>query len=67
MYKACWALWVGGTALILLSWVNVVPTAVGWVGFGAAAAGTLLSFAAQNAPRGPRQSPGEGGPNDTSG
>jgi hypothetical protein len=51
LYRACWALWVCGTALIVLSWVDVVPVLVGWVGFGVALVGTLLSFVAQGSPR----------------
>src|SRR5260221_10399980 len=51
MYKACWALWIGGTVLIVASWAHVVPPTVGWLGFGAALVGTLLSFATQARPR----------------
>jgi len=53
LYRACWALWVCGTALIVLSWVDVVPVTIGWVGFGVAVVGTLLSFAAQGGARQP--------------
>jgi hypothetical protein len=50
------ALWISGTALIVLSWVHVVPHKVGWVGWGVALFGTLLSFAGRRAP-GPAPSP----------
>jgi len=47
MYKFCWAMWIVGTILIVASWVNIVNPTVGWVGFGVALLGTLLSFGAQ--------------------
>jgi membrane-bound ClpP family serine protease len=50
MYKFCWVLWIGGTILILASWVDVVSPTVGWVGFAIALIGTLLSFVAQKQP-----------------
>lgn len=37
-------LWVAGTALVILSWLNVVSRQTGWVGFGIAIAGTVLSW-----------------------
>jgi hypothetical protein len=48
MYKFCWAMWIGGTILIVASWVNVVSITVGWVGFGIALAGTLISRVAHH-------------------
>jgi hypothetical protein len=57
LYKACWLLWLGGTVLIVLSWVDVVTPAVGWVGFGVALVAALLSLAApKQAPRPPQAS-----------
>jgi hypothetical protein len=47
MYKFCWGMWIGGTILIVASWVDIVSPTVGWVGFGVALLGTLLSFVAQ--------------------
>jgi hypothetical protein len=38
-----WALWIVGTAIIVASWANVVTPTVGWVGFGIALVGTVLS------------------------
>ena len=43
-YRFSMALWIGGTALIVGSWINIVTPQVGWVGFGIAGAGTLLSM-----------------------
>ena len=40
----CWLLWISGSILIVASWGNVVPPAIGWIGFGIATAGTLLSY-----------------------
>jgi hypothetical protein len=47
LHTACWALWLVGTALIVLSWVDVVSRPVGWVGFAVAVVGVLLSSAAR--------------------
>lgn len=44
LYRVSWIVWIVGTVLILLSWTNTVPSMVGWVGFGLALAGTLVSF-----------------------
>jgi len=42
--RACNAIWILGTALIVLSWVSAVPTQVGWIGFGIAGAAWLESL-----------------------
>jgi hypothetical protein len=59
MYRFCWVLWIGGTAVIVASWLSIVTPAVGWVGFGVALAGTLLSFGAQQRPQQPTAKPSE--------
>src|SRR4051794_36896657 len=41
--QACYAIWIVGTALIILSWTNAVPPWVGWIGFGIAGVGWLVS------------------------
>ncbi len=64
MYKFCWAMWLGGTLLIVASWANVVTPPVGWVGFAVALAGTLLSFGAQRPRQQSRRKPPEGNPED---
>lgn len=46
-YKFAWVLWIAGSIVIVLSWVNVVSVTVGWVGFAVAMAGTLLSLVAR--------------------
>ena len=58
MYKFCWAMWIGGTILIIASWSDVVTPAIGWFGFGLALAGTLLSFGSRQPlpPLSPEQS-----------
>jgi hypothetical protein len=67
MYKLCWAMWIGGTILIVASWADVVSPTVGWIGFGAALVGTLLSFLAQQRPQQSRfESPGTGPKDQTS-
>jgi hypothetical protein len=48
LHKIAWALWIGGTILIVGSWISIVPNPIGWVGFGVALAGTLLSMASQS-------------------
>ncbi len=64
MYKFCWAMWLVGTILIVASWADVVTPTIGWVGFGVALAGTLLSFGAQQRPQQPHPKPREGGSED---
>jgi hypothetical protein len=64
MYKFCWVMWIGGTALIAASWGDVVSPTIGWVGFGIALAGTLLSFVAQQHPQQSLREPLEAGPED---
>lgn len=41
--RLLWGGWWVGTIIIVLSWVNVVPPVVGWVGFGIAAAAAFVS------------------------
>jgi hypothetical protein len=41
--RCCWIGWIGGTILIVLSWVEIVSVETGWIGFGLATAGALLS------------------------
>ena len=42
--QVCNAIWIVGTALIVLSWINVVPASVGWIGFALAGVGWLVSL-----------------------
>ena len=56
-YKFCWVLWIAGTVVIVASWNDVVSPEVGWIGFTAALAGTVLSFVVQNRPRRRRPPP----------
>lgn len=42
--QAAWLFWWGGTALIVLSWLSVVSSFVGWIGFAAALASTFISI-----------------------
>lgn len=44
LYRVSWALWIAGTAVIVLSWTHAVTAQVGWIGWGVALAGTVLSF-----------------------
>ncbi len=37
----CWALWIVGTVLIILCWIDEVSIPVGWAGFGIALIGTV--------------------------
>ena len=41
---AC-GVWIGGTILIVGSWIRIVPKEIGWIGFLVASAGTMLSCA----------------------
>ncbi len=42
--QACTATWIAGTGLIVLSWINAVPPAVGWIGFGIAGVAWVVSL-----------------------
>jgi hypothetical protein len=64
LYKFCWAIWIGGTILIVASWADIVSPTIGWVGFGVALLGTLLSFGAQKRPHRLRPEPPEVGHED---
>jgi len=44
VYRFSMVLWAVGTALIVGSWVDVVTPHVGWIGFGVALSGTILSM-----------------------
>ncbi len=43
LHKVYWLFWIVGAALILMSWVHVVTPQVGWIGFGIAVTGSVLS------------------------
>jgi hypothetical protein len=42
--RACSAIWMVGTAIVILSWVDVVSPQVGWIGFAIAGIGWLVSL-----------------------
>lgn len=41
--RFCWGLWIVGMLLIVLSWNDTVSNEVGWGGFAAAMAGSVLN------------------------
>jgi hypothetical protein len=41
--RIIWAAWWIGTILIVLSWVHVVPIAIGWFGFGISCISVIAS------------------------
>jgi len=45
--QTTWIMWWAGTALIVLSWINIVSPVVGWIGFSAALASTFISVIAR--------------------
>lgn len=47
--KLSWALWLVGTAIIVLSWFQSISPTLGWVGFGLALLGSLLSWTPRSA------------------
>jgi hypothetical protein len=47
LYTVCQVMWIGGTILIFASWVHAVSYTFGWLGFGIALGGTLLSVVAK--------------------
>lgn len=44
LYRISWGLWIAGTILIVMNWMRIVSPTIGWVGFGIALVGTLLSL-----------------------
>lgn len=50
LHKIPQGLWIAGTAVIVLSWMHVVPNKVGWIGFGIAMLGTLLGYCRKSPP-----------------
>jgi hypothetical protein len=41
--RTLWSVWWIGTILIVMSWLNVAPIWLGWVGFAAACGSSLAS------------------------
>jgi hypothetical protein len=56
--KVSWGFWTAGTLVIVLSWFRVVSHEVGWIGFGVALLGSVLSWFGPK----PRAQPAPGGP-----
>jgi hypothetical protein len=44
IYKIAWGFWIVGSIIVALSWVNAVTSKAGWIGWGVALFGTVLSF-----------------------
>lgn len=40
-----WILWLVGGIMIVASWAQILPVEIGWVGFGIAVVGMLMSSA----------------------
>jgi hypothetical protein len=47
LHKFAWVLWLIGSAIIVLSWIDVVPAQVGWLGFVVAMVGVVISYVPQ--------------------
>jgi hypothetical protein len=45
VHRLCGPIWWGGTALIALSWFDIVSARVGWIGFAIAGSTVLISYA----------------------
>jgi hypothetical protein len=56
-----WGAWWAGTIVIVLSWVDVVPPVVGWVGFGIAAIAAFVSVVVNRAWKPPASGVGQSG------
>ena len=54
--KLGWLIWIIGTIIIVLSWTDTVSGTVGWVGFGIAVVGIVISGISRRP-----KPPGEGG------
>jgi hypothetical protein len=44
LWRLCMALWIVGTVIVVLSWIDVVSPTIGWVGFAIGGIGTLISL-----------------------
>lgn len=53
----CWTLWIVGTLVIGASWMNVVTPTVGWIGFGIALVGSVISRFSPEPPMPPPAGP----------
>jgi hypothetical protein len=42
--QIAWWLWAVGTVLIALSWFDIVPTTIGWLGFGIGMFGSVIGW-----------------------
>jgi hypothetical protein len=42
--RIAWSFWAVGTALIVLSWFEVVTPQVGWIGFGIGMVGSVMGW-----------------------
>ena len=42
--RAVWGIWWIGTILVVLSWFDIVSTTLGWTGFAAALASSVVSI-----------------------
>jgi hypothetical protein len=47
LYRFAWALWIAGSVVIGLSWIDAVSRRMGWGGWIIALCGTILSFIAR--------------------
>jgi hypothetical protein len=52
--RVVWGVWWIGTILVVLSWLSVVSNTIGWIGFAAAIASTVVSVLARKYWRVPR-------------
>lgn len=43
-HEYAWYFWCAGTIIIVLSWFDVVSTKIGWLGFGIALIGSVMSW-----------------------
>ena len=52
--RVVWGMWWTGTILVVLSWFSIVSNTIGWIGFAAAIASTVVSVVARKFWRVPR-------------
>lgn len=47
IYRVGTILWIAGFGLVLLSWINLIPPLVGWIGCGVSVIGAGVQYFAR--------------------
>ena len=53
LHKICWAMWILGIVLVVLAWVKVVNSTLGFVGLAIGLAGIALPYVVRSSSKQP--------------